>query len=262
MLRTLYAAQEGYACSGEEDLEAALIDLLVDRAGQTERDLKTHVLNQAIATLPKLTKKQRAAATVSFCVRNTRYTGPFDLTSFYAYLALYLAPFVEDIPGNSADFGYMEYAGVGSVATFMVTTLEDAYGEQACGFFSNGFTKEVAPNEWAPFLDDPEVFIPSLRDPEKLQIRARSMHEIRELSKAKGIPSLITNAKTGRMLPAQIRADMVAHVPALGTLFDKWGEAGGGNLATFHLTAVGIAIGHACQRKVVGHAAPLELFLL
>jgi hypothetical protein len=104
--------------------------------------------------------------------------------------------------------------------------------------------------------------MPCLRDPEKLQIRARSMHEVRELSKAKGIPTLITNAKTGRMLPAQIKTDMVAHVPALGALFDKWGEAGRGNLATFHLTAVGIAIGHACQRKIVGHAVPLELFLL
>jgi hypothetical protein len=86
MLRTLYAAQEGYSCSGEDDLEAALIDLLVDRAGQAEPDLKTHVLNQAIATLPKLTKKQRAAATVIFSVRHTQYAGPFDLSAFYDYL--------------------------------------------------------------------------------------------------------------------------------------------------------------------------------
>jgi hypothetical protein len=115
MLRALYAAQEGYACSGEDDLEKALVDLLVDRAGQTERDLKTHVLNQAIATLPKLTMKQRAAVTVVFCVKNTRYNGPFNLSDFYHYLTRYLVPFVADIPDNSADFGYMEYTGVGSV---------------------------------------------------------------------------------------------------------------------------------------------------
>jgi len=33
-------------------------------------------------------------------------------------------------------------------------------------------------------------------------------------------------------------------------------------LATFQLTAVGIAIGHACQRKVVGDMASLDMFLL
>jgi hypothetical protein len=60
MLRVLYAAQEGYVCSGEEDLEKSLVDLLVDRAGQTERDTKALVLNQAIATLPKLSKNHRA----------------------------------------------------------------------------------------------------------------------------------------------------------------------------------------------------------
>jgi hypothetical protein len=167
MLRTLYAAQEGYACSGEEDLEAALIDLLVDRAGQAERDLKTNVLNQAIATVPKLTKQQRAATTVTFSTKYTRYKGPFDLSAFYDYLGQYLVPFIDDVPVSSADFGYMEYTGVGSVINFAGIMLSDVYAGQACGYFSNGFTKETAPDTWIPFLDDPEVFMPCLRDPQK-----------------------------------------------------------------------------------------------
>ena len=226
MLRALYAAQEGFACSGEDDLEAALIDLLVDRAGQVERDLKTQVLNQAIATLPKLTKAQRAATTIAFSARYTRYVGPFTLAAFYKYLIEYLVPFVVDIPDSTADFGYMEYAGLGSVNTFMMAALADAYAEQACGFFSNGFSKEIVHESWTPFLDDPEVFMPCIRDPEKLQIRARSMVEVGELAEAKGIPTLVTYAATGRMLSAEIQADMITHIPSLGTLFEKWGGAG------------------------------------
>jgi hypothetical protein len=262
MLRTLYAAQEGYACSGEDDLEAALIDLMVDRAGQAERDLKTHVLNQAVSTLPKLTKKQRTAATIVFSVKYTRYTGPFNLAAFYDYVANYLAPFIADIPENSGDFGYMEYAGVGSVIAFASTPLASAYQEQAYGFFSNGFTREATPKPWATFLDDPEVFMPCLRDPQKLQIRARSMVEVRELAEAKNIPTLVKHASTGRMQDPEIKADMIDHIPSLEMLFDKWGDAGVPSLNTFQLTAVGIAIGHACQRKVVGQMAPLENFLL
>jgi hypothetical protein len=262
MLRTLYAAQEGFACSGEDDLEAALIDLLVDRAGQTERDLKTHVLNQAIATLPKLTKRHRAATTVIFATKYTQYAGPLDLSTFYDYLTQYLVPFVADIPESSADFGYMEYTGVGSVITFASVILANVYGEQACGFFSNGFTREAAPEPWTPFLDDPEVFVPCLRDPKKLQIRARSMTEVLELSKTKGIPTLVTNAKTGRMQQPEIKDDMIAHLPSLEALFERWGDSGTSELASFGLTAVGIAIGHACQRKIVGEMTPLEHFLV
>jgi hypothetical protein len=261
MLRTLYAAQEGYACSGEDDLEQALIDLLVDRAGQVERDLKTHVLNQAVATLPKLTKKQRAAVTIVFSVKNSLYMGPFDLSAFYDYLAHYLAPFVADIPENSADYGYMEYTGVGSVINFAMTPLVGAYQDQAYGFFSNGFTREVTPEPWTPFLDDPEVFMPCLRNPQKLQIRARSMAEVRELAETKKIPTLLTHVSVGCMQDFQIRADMIAHVPSLEILFNEWGEAGTPNLATFQLTTVGIAIGHACQRKIVGEMPPLDFFL-
>lgn len=262
MLRTLYAAQEGYACSGEDDLEEALIDLLVDRAGQAERDLKTHVLNQAVATLPKLTKKQRAAVTLAFSVRYTRYAGPFDISDFYDYIDRYLVPFVADIPEVSADFGYMEFTGVGSVINFAMLSLAGAYQDQAHGFFSNGFSREAAPTPWESFLDDPEVFMPCLRNPQNLQIRARSMADVRELAKAKNIPTLVTHASTGQMFGPDVKADMIAHIPSLEILFDRWGEAGTSSLATFQLTAVGIAIGHACQRKVVGEVGSLDLFLL
>lgn len=263
MLRTLYAAQEGYACSGEDDLEQALIDLLVDRAGQTERDLKTHVLNQAVATLPKLTKVQRGAVAVVFAVKNTSYAGPFDLAAFYEYLAHYIVPLVCRLPESTADFGYMQFTGVGSVdAFFQAITLEQAYGEQACGFFSMGFSRESAPDSWRPFLDDPEVFMPCLRDPRKLQIRARSMLEIRKLAKAKNLPELAQKATFSRMPDSNIRADIIAHVPSFETLFDKWEGEPGAGLSTFQLTAVGIAIGHACMRKVVGGIGPLDTFLV
>jgi hypothetical protein len=47
MLNALYSGVSGYARSGEDDLARALVDMLVDRAGQQERDLKLQVLNQS-----------------------------------------------------------------------------------------------------------------------------------------------------------------------------------------------------------------------
>lgn len=258
MLRALYSAQEGYAYSGEDDLEKALTDLLVDRAGQAQRDLKTHVLNQAITTLPKLTQEQRAFLAVVFFVKHSRFVGPYDLPPFYRYVTDYLAPFADKLPRKSADAGYMQYTGVGSIG-YAGVTLEAAFYEQAYGYFMNGFTRENAAATWTPFLNDPEVFIPCLRDPQKLQIKARSLSELRELASVKSIPTLQTHAATGRMQDSEIRADLIAHAPSLEMLFDKWGSIG---LSSFQLTGVGIAIGHACQRKIVPESAPLDVFLI
>ena len=260
MLRALYAAQEGYACSGEEDLEHALIDLLVDRAGQTERDLKTHVLNQAIVTLPKLTRQQRSALAVIFFVKNSRYVGPLELGEFYHYVDSFLVPFVESIPVVSSDAGYMQYTGVGSISMRHIS-LEAAFTESACGYFSNGFTENVAAAPWLSHLSDPDIFIPCIRNPAKMQIRARSQSEITELAKEKDLPALVTHAATGRMQEPEIKADLLSRFPSLTRLFDDWERIG---LSSFELNAVGIAVGHACQRKVVGSEAstPLEAFLL
>jgi hypothetical protein len=260
MLKAIYAAQEGYACSGEEDLEKALIDLLVDRAGQTERDFKTHVLNQAIVTLPKLTSQQRAATAVLFFVNNSRYVGPLNLASFYSYIRGFLVPFVDSIPIVGSDIGYMQYTGVGSLS---ITSqgLEVAFASQACGYFSHGFTEDVAAATWLPHLSDSDIFIPCIRDSAKTQINARSQSEIEQLAEKKDFPTLLTHASTGRMQEPEIKADLLGNLPSLAKLFDNWDRTG---LSRFMLNAVGIAIGHACQRKVVGSAAttPLEVFLM
>lgn len=258
MLRSLYAAQEGYACSGEADLEKSLVDLLVDRAGQVERDTKTHVLNQAIATLPRLTKSQRAALCAIFIVRHTRFVGPFEMPAFYGYMAECLVPFVDEVPDKMTDYGYMQSMGVGATSLGSIT-IEAALYEHSYGYFSKGFTREQAAAPWVAFLDDPDIFMPCLRDRQKLQIRARSLAEVRELAAKKDVPTLVTHAATGRMQEPEMKADLIANVPRLKVLFDKWD--GPAKISNFEINAVGIAIGHAVYRQVTGSEVPLDLFL-
>ena len=59
MQRALFAAQREYACSGDADLEQALVDLLVERAERADRSIEAIVLNEAINSVPKLTPAQR-----------------------------------------------------------------------------------------------------------------------------------------------------------------------------------------------------------
>lgn len=125
MQMSIYNAQKGYACSGDDDLEAALIDLLVDRAGQESRDLKTLVLNQAIECLPRLTANQRKALALAFVVRHAGLTAPLVLPLFYLHIVNNLAPFVDIGSFKKIDCQYAQSAGVGAVTQFSLK-LEEA----------------------------------------------------------------------------------------------------------------------------------------
>jgi hypothetical protein len=273
MLQAIYTAQKGFACSGEEDLERTLVDLLVDRSGQQERDLKTLVLNQAIECLSKLTVGQRKAIAVSFLVRFTRYAGPLFLPVFYRWLADDYVPFIDIASNKWTDYRYAQSTGVGAVTQFTLE-LEDAFWQRFCGLFTKGFTLDRAQDQLSTRLEDHEihdyiqdqsVFIPCIRNAEMLQINAVSMDDVKELQAAKGLEPRPGNAGPletlclyGRMMKTEIRQDVVAQIPSMARLFDHWNTSG---LANFDLTAIGIAIGHAYWRRMTGATAPLEIWL-
>jgi hypothetical protein len=273
MLHSIYNAQKGYACSGDEDLEEALVDLLVERSGQNSRDLKTLVLNQAIECLPRLTIGQRKAIAVSFLVRCTRYGGPLILPVFYHYLVNDYAPFVDIASNKWTDYRYAQSAGVGAVTQFTLE-LEDAFWQRFCGFFTKGFALDLARGQLSNHLDDHQildytkdrsVFIPCIRDAEMLQVNAVSMDDVKELQVAKGFEAkpgtagpLETLCLYGRMINLEIRQDVVSHISSMAQLFDHWNTSG---LANFDLTTIGIAIGHAYWRRMTGATAPLDAWL-
>jgi hypothetical protein len=57
MQMALYNAQKEYARSGDKDQFALLIDVLVDRANEPERNVMQIVLDESLAVLPKLTQE-------------------------------------------------------------------------------------------------------------------------------------------------------------------------------------------------------------
>jgi hypothetical protein len=264
MLQTIYNAQKGYACSGDEDLESALVDLLVERSGQTERNLKTLVLNQAIECLPKLTIGQRKAIAISFLVRDTGYASPLALPTLYRLLATNFAPFADIASNRLADYRYLQSAGIGSLSQFSLE-LEDAFWERFCGYLTKGFTPDQIPEQARQHIEDRSIFIPCLRNAETLQVNARSIADIQELQAQKGIQvppghagPLGSACEYGRMTKPEIRQDIVSQLPFMAQLFDHWNGSGLGN---FELTALGIAIGHAYWRRVTGEPTSLDDWL-
>lgn len=262
MLQAIYTAQKEYACSGEEELERALVDLLVDRSGQQDRELKTLVLNQAIATLPKLSISQRKSIAVCFFIRYTRYTGSLNFALYCATLTQGLLPFADMLSGRRADYQHIQSAGAGWVSAFTLE-LGAAFSETARGFFTTGFTADQVPEELRQYLSDSDIFVPCLRDPEKLQVNSPTRQGVVDLAAAKGVDqgALERLSTVGLMPTPDIRSDLISRLPFIDAIFDRWNKPDS-LLQHFELTSVGMAIGHAYWRQVSGNTnVPLDIWL-
>jgi hypothetical protein len=260
MLGVVFTAQAGFARSGEEDLEAALVDLLVDRAAQQERDLKTLVLNEAIETLPKLSSVQRRSLAVCFLFR---HTSPGELDSIDAYYSR-ISEWKPAFNIGSlirADLQYLAAAAAGSMNVTSIP-LGLALATNARGFYTKGFSVDDIPPVLRAFSDDQEVFIPCLRDPHKLQVNAIGAREVAAIEAKRSIEqNILANfAHVGVMSPDDIEVELVERVPEAAVLAERWEKSG---LESFDLTAAGLAIGHAYWKQVVppDASAPLDIWL-
>lgn len=274
MQLSLFSAQKGYATSGDEDLEAALVDLLVDRAGQKDRDLKTLLLNQAIECLPKLTAEQRKALAVVFLVQHTGHQTPLFLPAFYQIIAATIAPFADIAAIRLIDLQYLQAAGAGSVMQFE-RKVEQAFWRAYCGCLFKGFTADRAKEQLgthgvdedriSSLIDNRSIFIPCIRNESLLQFNAVSLDDVMRLQAANGLsgkPGTAGPFETlclyGQMSDLEIKDDIVSHVPAMSQLFENWDRSG---LKGFQLTALGIAIGHSYWRHITHAGAPLDIWL-
>ena len=115
MQHALFSAQKEYARTGDKDLESLLVDILVDRAGATERNIKQIVLDEALSVAPKLTSEQMDALTVNFLIVRT-VSSINSLEAFNSYLDVYITPFVGTLTTGASCYEHLEYTGCGSIA--------------------------------------------------------------------------------------------------------------------------------------------------
>ena len=105
--------------------------------------------------------------------------------------------------------------------------------------------------------------MPCLNDPSKLQVRANSKEL---LEKAFDEHSVATEDRAklsalfdvGKMNDTEIRDKCIGIRPYVTELFDTWSESA---MKSFTLTSVGIAIGHANIKRLVGEFANLSIWI-
>jgi hypothetical protein len=263
---SLLAAQVGYARSGDEDLRATLVPLLIDRAGRDTGELATIVLNEAIEVAPKLTPDQTHAIALCSFLRYTSWTltgSETTLDDFYSvYVEGQLLPFASGLPRNPAAFQHIEYVGAGRLSNLGGIGFFELFAppENFQAWRTHGFAADEVPETSRALLDDASVFMPALRDPERLQVRARDNRTLDELlsrvteQQAVDLRELYTK---GTLTNGELAAEALERVPGLSSLAQAREDT---SIRELLLTSVGLAIGHSYRTRLTGTASPLDFY--
>lgn len=258
----LYTVQKEYARNGDKDLGDLLVDLLVDRSKQDQRDILQIVLNESLATAPKLTDTHLAALAVIFLFRYTQNFGIGNHQMFGNYLDKHLLPFVPKLSKNHAGYQHLQFSGCGSIG-LGGNSLEGILGTLYQGQFLKGFEQsEIATRAVSVGLDS-RFFIPCLNDETKWQVKANSKESLEKHLDAQGVSSedrakILALFDLDKMSELEIKEKLIAIRPYMAEVLETWSNS---PMKTFTLTSVGMAIGHANIKRLTGEFASLAIWI-
>lgn len=258
----LLTVQKEYARNGDKDLGDLLVDLLVDRSKHDQRDILQIVLNESLSTAPKLTDTHLAALAVIFLFKYTQNLSIGNHQMFGEYLDKQLMPFVSKLSKNQAGYQHLEFSGCGSIG-LGVSSLEGILGTVYQGQFLKGFDQSEIMNRSIAVGADPRFFLPCLNDPSKLQVKANSKENLEKLLDTQGVSpedraKILELFDLGKMNESEIKEKLITIRPYMADVFETWSNSA---MQTFTLTSVGMAIGHANIKRLIGEFASLAIWI-
>lgn len=258
----LFTVQKEYARHGDKELGDLLVDLLVDRSKHDQRNIMQIVLNESLSVAPKLTEDQLAALTVIFVFRYTQNSQVGNDQSLGEYFDQHIGPFVKRLSKNSPCYQHLQYTGCGSIGIGSIA-LEKIIGGTYQGLFLKGFEQsEIKSRAIACGLDG-RIFIPCINNTDKLQIKAINKDTLGKYLTTLSIPHDDTTKMAllfdvNKMSKVEVRQKCVSIRPYMSEVFDVWNASA---MKNFSLTSVGISIGHANLKKIIGEFSDLSIWI-
>ena len=131
------------------------------------------------------------------------------------------------------------------------------------GLFLKGFDAEEVEKKDVSIGIDQRFFVPCLNDRAKIQVRANSLESLTNNMDKQKIPEddkgkIIALFNMNKMNDNEIKEKCIEIRPYMEKLFDIWSES---SLQNFTLTSVGIAIGHANIKRLIGEFSDLSIWI-
>lgn len=242
----LFDAQKGFALSGDGDLKTMLVDTIAKLAREPERSLKSIVLQEAIKTMPSLTRRQVNAIALSFMLRSVGFHGAGTLEAVIKNYELGVGGPTADIEVSGGDFRHLEFTRCGVVEitelSFM-PLLRDLYP----GLVSVGMSEDLVHERFGAIAIPTGGLMRSLWQPGNWQIAAVNQTVLDEKSKSGGWTSeqeaiLLEILRSYPMDDTAMRTALIDISAFASRLLEVWDNT---SLKSMKLTSVGIAIAHS-----------------
>ncbi|MFF2297397.1 LPO_1073/Vpar_1526 family protein [Arthrobacter sp. NPDC058127] len=257
---SLFSAQRDFARSGDDQLGDALADLLVLRCRTEPNSFTKVVLNEAIATLPKLTHAQVDILSLIWTLTRTyepTVTEPAHLSTLWSRV---IGPLLTDIPTSRSHIEHLSYAGcltIGISGTSIWHLAMRTYGQ----LFSQGVSEEVIPGLLTNFWNDERVFKPCQRDSSLKRAAQEAEIFVEGTVLTDNEEYELRKLRDGNYLQqSEFVNEMSTGFPAIQNLCDVWDKSA---MSAADLSTVGIAIAHSNARRFGGPEddSPLEEWL-
>jgi hypothetical protein len=259
-----YTVQEQYARCGDKDLGDLLVDLLVDRSKQAQRNIMQIVLSESLRTAPKLTENQLAVLAVVFLFRYTQSLTIANHAKLGEYFDKFARPFVSKVVKNEACYQHLQFCGCGSIGIGLGERhLETLLGTFYQGQFVKGFDQTEVSQRGISIGLDPRFFIRCLNDPSKVQVNANNKESLEKSLEEHAIPAedrlkIAALFDVAKISDSEIKEKCISIRPYMSDFFDTWSTS---PMRNFTLTSVGIAIGHANIKRLIGQFADLSIWI-
>lgn len=255
-------SQKTFARSGDEAVRDTLVDIIARRSLETTRTRLALTLNDAATKAANLTVNEFAALSLIYVARHTirRDIGTFE--QFCDYVRTCLVPFVNDLSREESSFGHLEAQSCGSISLGQIGLFE-IFRANYGGVLGMGFDKAQLeshlPDGKKNAIDT--LLIPALHDSSKFQFNAISFEVLKSTASKTGLTEgelqNVWNLFAGT-IPPSLTEMLSPFVPDIELLVDVWNNT---PLKSFNLTPLGIAIGHANAKRVIGFNAPLNTWI-
>lgn len=255
---SLYSIQKEYAKTGDEELGDLLINLLIDKSKQDDRNLLQIVLDEALNVAPKLTKDQLSLLSLMFSVKNTTYTHVRTLDDLGEMFDNYIKPFLDDIKPNESSTSYLVSLGCGEInTTEMALPLQYRIRTGYPGLFMKGFDKEEVKARGIHMSRYSGVFIQCLHDTNNLQlagINKKDLEGLQDKEEEQKLFKLFDDFQMGNNEAYEV---CIKLRPYMTKAFEIWHA----DIKKFKLSSIGIAIGHANIKKKQESFSDLSIWI-
>ncbi|MGI8638395.1 MAG: LPO_1073/Vpar_1526 family protein [Pyrinomonadaceae bacterium] len=262
MQLALYSAQKSYVKTGDKDVADLLVDILVDRAEQTERNLKQIVLDESLEVVPKLTNEQLDILTIVFVIKYSINNGLVNLETLKEYLETCIKPFTDGLTKENSAYQHLEYCNCGTVSV-LGNSIEAIFLANYKGVFCKGIVTEECLKEYGNILRFPHLLTSCLHDRTKLQINAINDDVLKEQISRYGLSEeesqkLTSLFASNVMNESEVKEYLSKQGDFMVNLLDVWQNS---SMRVMTITSVGIAIAQANYKRKTGQSIDLSIWI-